>query len=163
MPELTDPVVAYLTQVDGEDHVAVVAATDSHDLKTEVGLGVARFVRQKDDPTVAEAAITVVDDVQGRGIGRLLLVALARLALARGVRVFRGEVLAENTRMRHLLKEVGASTRAADGQTLIFDVPIQEPVEALEKEPPHPLRRLLRAAAESLGMRSPADPPGVDQ
>jgi GNAT superfamily N-acetyltransferase len=155
MPELTDPMVAYLTQVDGEDHVAVVAGTDSHDLKSEVGLGVARFVRLADDPTVAEAAITVVDDAQGQGVGRLLLTALARLAVARGVRVFRGEVLAENTRMRHLLEEVGATLRgAADGQTLVFDVPIQEPLDALdpEKDPPHPLRRLLRAAAESLGM-----------
>src|SRR5689334_1091439 len=90
MPELTDPMVTYLTQVDGENHVAIVAGTDSHDLKTEVGLGVARFVRLADDPTVAEAAITVVDDVQGKGVGRLLLTALARIALAHGVRVFRG-------------------------------------------------------------------------
>lgn len=160
VPELTDEMVGYLTRVDGEDHVAVVAGTDSHDLKTEVGLGVARFVRLQEDPTVAEAAITVVDDVQGKGIGRLLLTALARLALARGVRVFRGEVLAENTRMRHLLEEVGATTHPADGQTLIFDVPIHGPVEALEqeKDPPHPLRRLLRAAAESLGMLPPTTP-----
>jgi GNAT superfamily N-acetyltransferase len=162
MPELTDPMVAYLTRVDGEDHVAIVAGTDSHDLKSEVGLGVARFVRLAGDAAVAEAAITVLDDAQGKGVGRLLLTALARLALARGVRVFRGEVLAENTRMCHLLEEVGATvTRAADGQTLVFDVPIHEPLEALdqEKEPVHPLRRLLRAAAESLGMVRPEPGP----
>lgn len=164
VPELTDEIVTYLTRVDGDRHVAIVAGTDSHDLKTEVGLGVARFVRLEDDPSVAEAAITVVDDAQGKGVGRLLLTALARIALARGVRTFRGEVLADNARMRHLLEEVGASTRMADGQTLVFDVPIQEPLEALdhEKEPPHPLRRLLRAAAESLGMvrvEKPADAP----
>jgi GNAT superfamily N-acetyltransferase len=161
VPELTDPMVEYLTHVDGENHVAIVAGTDSHDLKTEVGLGVARFVRLADDPTVAEAAITVVDDVQGKGIGRLLLTTLARIALARGVRVFRGEVLAENTRMRHLLEEVGATTHPADGQTLLFDVPIHEPLEALDKEPPHPLRRLLRAAAESLGMVPHQAPEGA--
>ncbi len=125
VPELTDEMVAYLTRVDGEDHVAIVAGTDSLDLKTEVGLGVARFVRLKDEPDVAEAAITVVDDAQGKGVGRLLLTALATLAVARGIRVFRGEVLAENARMRHLLDEVGAATRMADGQTLVFDVPIQ--------------------------------------
>src|SRR6202012_995416 len=102
---------AYLTQVDGDDHGAVVAGTDSLDLKTEVGLGVARFVRLEDEPGVAEAAGTVVDDAQGKGVGRLLLTALATLALGRGVRVFRGEVLAENTRMCHLLEELGATMR----------------------------------------------------
>ncbi len=152
VPELTDAMVTYLTQVDGADHVAIVAATDSLDLKTEVGLGVARFVRLADDPEVAEAAVTVLDEAQGRGIGRLLLSALAALALARGVRAFRGEVLAENATMRHLLDEVGAATRAEDGQTLVFDVPLHGPVEAVAREPSHPLRRLLRAAAGELGM-----------
>ena len=121
VPELTDEMVAYLTQVDGQNHLAVVATTDSLDLKTEVGLGVARFVRLAGEPEVAEAAVTVVDDVQGKGIGRLLLTALATHALSRGVRIFRGEVLVENTRMCHLLDEAGAALRAVDGQTLVFE------------------------------------------
>jgi GNAT superfamily N-acetyltransferase len=158
VPELTDAMVTYLTQVDGADHVAIVAATDSLDLKTEVGLGVARFVRLQDEPEVAEAAVTVADDVQGKGIGRLLLTALATLAVERGVRVFRGEVLAENTRMCRLLEELGAKMRVVDGQTLVFDVPLQEPVEAVAEEASHPLRRLLRAAAESLGIVPPRVP-----
>jgi GNAT superfamily N-acetyltransferase len=153
VPELTDEMLAYLTRVDGENHVAIVATTDSLDLKSEVGLGVARFVRLAEDPEVAEAAVTVLDDAQGKGLGRLLLRALAGLAPGCGVRAFRGEVLAENARMRHLLEEVGATMYVADGQTLVFDVPLHEPAEALEKEPSHALRRLLRAAAESLGRR----------
>lgn len=158
VPELTDEMVAYLTRIDGENHVAVVATTDSLDLKTEIGLGVARFVRLAGEPEVAEAAVTVVDDSQGKGIGRLLLTALATIALGRGVRAFRGEVLVENVRMVHLLQEVGATLRVVDGQTLVFDVPLQEPVEAVAKHPSHPLRRLLRAAAESLGMVSHQGP-----
>ncbi len=150
LPELTEEMVAYLTRVDGDKHVAIVATTESLDLKSEVGLGVARFVRLDDEPGVAEAAVTVVDDAQGRGIGRLLMRALATLALERGVRVFRGEVLADNERMRHMLEEVGATARPVDGDTLIFDVPVAPPVDALESEPSHPLRRLLRAAAEEL-------------
>jgi GNAT superfamily N-acetyltransferase len=157
VPELTDEMVAYLTQVDGQNHVAVVATTDSLDLKTELGLGVARFVRLAGEPDVAEAAVTVVDDVQGKGVGRLLLTALTSLAMDRGVRAFRGEVLVENTRMCRMLAEVGATVRVVDGQTLVFDVPLQEPRDALARQPSHPLRRLLRAAAESLGMG--AEPP----
>ena len=152
MPELTDDMVTYLTHVDGHDHVAVVATTDSLDLKTELGIGVARFVRLAGEPDVAEAAVTVVDDVQGKGVGRLLLTALTTLAVHRGVRAFRGEVLVENTRMCHLLAEVGATLRVVDAETLVFDVPLQGPVGAVAKQPSHPLRRLLRAAAESLGM-----------
>lgn len=152
MPELTDEMVAYLTQVDGQDHVAVVATTDSLDSKSEIGLGVARFVRLAGEPEVAEAAVTVVDDVQGKGLGRLLLTALTTLAVERGVRAFRGEVLVENTRMCHILGEVGAAMRVVDGDTMVFDVPLHEPAEAVAKQASHPLRRLLRAAAESLGM-----------
>lgn len=152
VPELTEGMLAYLTQVDAMNHVAIVATTDSLDLKTEVGLGVARFVRLDGEPEVAEAAVTVVDDMQGRGVGRLLLTALATQATTRGVRAFRGEVLAENTGIRHLLAEVGAVTRTAEGQTLVFDVPLQEPADAPSSAASHPLRRLLRAAAQSLGM-----------
>jgi len=149
--ELTDDMVHYLTAIDGKDHVAVVATTDSLDLKTELGLGVARFIRLKDEPEVAEAAVTVLDEAQGKGIARLLLRVLTQAALERGVRTFRAEVLAENLPMRRILAEVGAVVREDDGETLIFDVPLEWQAE----EPPpssdrhHPLRRLLRAAAES--------------
>jgi GNAT superfamily N-acetyltransferase len=158
VPALTDEMVAYLTQVDGEHHVAVVCAADSLDLKSEVGLGVARFVRLKDEPDVAEAAVTVIDDWQGKGIGRLLLRALTGLALARGVRVFRAEVLADNGGMRHLLDEAGAAVRAGDGQTLTFDVALPEPADAIAEQSAHPLRKLLRAAAASLRMGAPTEP-----
>ncbi|MFT3769937.1 MAG: GNAT family N-acetyltransferase [Minicystis sp.] len=156
MPELNDEMVRYLCEVDGDRHVAIVATTDSHDLKSEIGLGVARYVRLADTPDVAESAVTVVDEAQGRGVGRLLVHALARLARDRGVHSFRGTVLAENVRMRHMLEEVGAKLHPDDGQTLVFDVPLSWPAE---REAEHPLRRLLRAAAESLGLRPPSDVP----
>jgi GNAT superfamily N-acetyltransferase len=150
LSELTDEMVDYLTRVDGDQHVAIVATTDSHDLKSEVGLGVARFVRLPERPEVAEAAITVLDEAQGKGLGRLLMTALATIAAHHGVRVFRGEVLADNERMRHLLSEVGATALAEDGETLAFDVALPETAETIASERSHPLRRLLRAAAEEL-------------
>jgi GNAT superfamily N-acetyltransferase len=167
-PQMTDAMLEYLTRVDGDEHVAIVAVCDSLDLKSDVGLGVARFVRLDDRPDVAEAAITVLDEAQGRGIGRLLMRALARLAAERGVRTFRGEVLAANAGMRHLLDLVGARIvpaqdggGSADGPaaTLAFEVPVPAPPEALEQLPFHPLRRLLRAAAEEL--RKLPRPPAI--
>jgi hypothetical protein len=79
--DLSEEMLRYLTEVDGVDHVAIVAAGVSPDLKHEAGYGVARFVRRKDDAHVAEAAITVVDDMQHKGIGRILGIALAQAAI----------------------------------------------------------------------------------
>jgi hypothetical protein len=63
------------------------------------------------------------------------------------VRIVRGEVLADNERMRHLLSEVGATSGAVDSDTFTFDVALPDPAETIAKERSHPLRRLLRAVA----------------
>ena len=153
MPALSEDMVRYLTDVDGKDHVALVATCESHDLKSEVGLGVARFIRLRDEPDVAEAAVTVVDDMQRKGIGRILTQTLGEAALERGVKRFRGEVLADNAPMRGLLEGAGALVRDDQGGTLVFDVPLQ-PQAAVERE--SPLRRMLRIAAEFVAaLRAP--------
>jgi len=146
--ELSDEQVRYLTEIDEVNHVAIVAATDSHDLKTEVLLGVARFIRLPEEPEVAEAAVVVGDEMQGRGIGRLLLRALAEAARERGLRTLRAEVLASNTPMRRILGDVGAIVQSDDGATLVVDVPL---TSAEEEEKEGFLRRLLRAAAAIKG------------
>lgn len=146
--ELTDEKLRYLTDTDGVNHVAVVAVTDSLDLKSELGLGVARFVRLPAEPEVAEAAVTVVDDMQGKGIGRLLLVLLGKVARDRGVRTIRAEVLASNTPVREILREVGAVVRSDDGVTLAVDIPLDAAGDGAHRE--SPARRVLRAFAASL-------------
>jgi GNAT superfamily N-acetyltransferase len=158
--ELSDDMVRYFTEVDGVDHVAVVATTDSLDLKTEIGLGVARVIRLPGEPTVAEAAVTVSDDAQRKGIGRLLVRIVAEAALERGVKTIRAEVLASNAPMRRLLDEVSAVVRSDDGTTLVFDVPLEWHRVALNEgasdDADHPLLRLFRAVAEGLAqLRSP--------
>ena len=142
--ELSPELLRYLTVVDGVDHFAVVALVDSLDLKDDMGVGVARFVRLPGEKEVAEAAVTVVDDYQGRGLGRHLLMTLVLAAQERGVRKFRGEVLASNEPMRKLLEENGVvGTPAADG-TIAFDVPIDT------GEHQSTLRKLLHDTAASL-------------
>lgn len=146
---LSPAMLRYLTEVDGRDHVCVVATTDSLDLKEERGLGVARFVRLAGEPEVAEAAVTVADEAQGQGLGTLLLAALAELARARGLRAFRGHVLASNGPALELFerlgaKRVGEASPPGEEPVVTLEVPLGEE-ENTEREPV--LRRLFGALA----------------
>jgi GNAT superfamily N-acetyltransferase len=71
-PRLTAADLRALTDVDGNHHVALVA----RDVAGRA-IGIARFVRDRDDPATAEAAVTVVDAWQGRGVGTRLARALS--------------------------------------------------------------------------------------
>lgn len=150
--DLSDQMLDYLTQTDGMDHLAIAAVTSSLDLKHDVGLGVARFIRLPDQPSVAEAAVTVVDEAQGKGLGRMLLEVLAIAARERGVHTFRAEVLSSNAGVRNILAEAGGTIQSDNGETLVFDVPLDSAQDEVETSRDHPLWRMLRAAAESVGL-----------
>jgi GNAT superfamily N-acetyltransferase len=145
---LTDQQLRYLVNVDGHDHVAIVVERDTPGPQGEVGLAIARFVRLKDDPSVAEAAITVADDMQGKGLGRLLALTLARAAHERGVRRFRGEILEDNTAVRQLLADVGAMVSTPEDGGMVFDVDLAPTPFAPGSRLDLIARRLLRAAAQ---------------
>lgn len=134
----------YLTEVDFVDHFAWVA--DLPDEPGDPGIGVARWIRLRDAPAEAEAAVTVVDAMQGRGIGTGLLWVLARSALERGVTAFRVAVLGDNRPMLHLLSQSGARRGAWEGGVVEFVVPLTG--DSLG-EPP--TRLVLKAVAAGLG------------
>lgn len=96
--DLSDRELAYLTEVDFVNHVALVAVLGSGE--SPEGVGVARYIVEfGTDPLRAEAAFAVVDRHQNRGIGTQLLYHLAGVAREAGVRIFTGEVLGENFKM----------------------------------------------------------------
>lgn len=103
MAELSDEDVTYLTQVDHHDHEALAAL----DAGTGDGVGVARFVRCAGRPDTAEAAVTVIDEWQGRGVGTALLDLLAARARAEGVARFTALLFAENRDVLELLQGLG--------------------------------------------------------
>jgi GNAT superfamily N-acetyltransferase len=151
LDRLDDATVHYLTQVDGDRHVAIVAVTDSPDLKTEIGLGVARFVRVADEANIAEAAVVVVDDYQGRGVGTFLAELLAIAARERGIERFRAEVLASNEPMRKLMDDVHATAVRVHDESVVFEIPIADgdattPGARLEAA----IRRMLAMAARQM-------------
>ena len=99
---LTAEELAYYTQVDHETHEAFVAA----DVETGEGVGVARYVRDDDDPRQARFACTVIDTWQERGVGSVLAERLAGRARAAGIERFRALLLVGNRRGRRLLAHV---------------------------------------------------------
>lgn len=148
---LSNAELRYFTEVDGVDHVAIGAVAQRGG-EAEEGVGVARFVRLSDEPEVAEAAIAVVDDWHGRGVGTLLLKRLAAAASERGVRHFRCDVLAENDPMKRLLADVGADAtfhQMADGVVRVdMSLPPAEPARALRDTALH--RVLSHAARQAV-------------
>jgi GNAT superfamily N-acetyltransferase len=99
---LSDAEVAYFTDVNHVDHEALVAA----DAAETRGFGVARYIRDSQDPTRAEFAVVVVDDLQGGGLAPILLDRLARRARAAGITHFDAHVLPENRRMLDLARQM---------------------------------------------------------
>jgi RimJ/RimL family protein N-acetyltransferase len=91
----------YLTEVDGRDHVALVAEHPSGPARRLIA--VARFVRLAEDPHAAEVAITVADDWQGRGLGSLLSEQLAAEARRLGIRRFTATMAASNVPAHRLM------------------------------------------------------------
>lgn len=122
--DLDEDMLDYLTQVDQKNHVALVATVASPDLKTDIGAGIARFIRVEGEPSVAEGAITVADGMQRRGIGTLLARELAGAARAAGIRTMRAEVLESNALMRSILAHAGAVGHDAHDGTVAYDLAI---------------------------------------
>lgn len=142
---LTDKQLRYFTELDYDDHVAW-GALDPEDAE-HPGMGVARWIRLREDPEVAEVAIVVADDYQGRGLGTILLAALLHTARARGIRVFRNYVLEQNDEMLSLLGQLGAISNPIGGGMYEVDMPIPDTDDAL---PDTPAGRVLRSFAERL-------------
>jgi GNAT superfamily N-acetyltransferase len=102
-PELSEATVRYLTEIDHHDHEAIAALDD----KTGEGIAVARYVRDPERPDVAEVAVTVIDDWQGKGVGTLLLEVLGARARAEGIHTFTALMLATNDEMLDVFKALG--------------------------------------------------------
>jgi GNAT superfamily N-acetyltransferase len=101
-PALSGPMVDYLTAVDHHDHEAIVALDESGE-----GVGVARYVRHAKRPEAAEAAVTVVGDWQGRGLGTLLLEVLCARAREEGITTMTALMLAGNEEVMDLIAGLG--------------------------------------------------------
>jgi GNAT superfamily N-acetyltransferase len=136
IPQLTDSMLAFLTSVDGFNHRAWGAVVQEP--AGPVGAGVVRWVRTRADPVVADLAVTVIDDYQGRGLGGLLLDVAVLDALAHGVERFEGLVLGENLSSRRMLGRGGATFHPDGGGILTFNLPLRPRFDLLRGSSPLP-------------------------
>ncbi|CAN5372029.1 hypothetical protein BH23ACT9_BH23ACT9_37010 [soil metagenome] len=122
---LTSSQLAYLTDVEHHDHDALVAFDP--DLPDVPGVAVARYIRLQETPEIAEAAITVIDSHQGRGIGTTLVALLEQIAHPRGITRFRNYVLAENTAMMEIFRQLDGDIVQEGPGLYRVDVPVLGP------------------------------------
>jgi protein lysine acetyltransferase len=114
---LSESELRYLTEVDGHDHVALVAVRPE---APDVLVAVGRWVRLRDDPEVAEIAFVVSDALRRQGLGTELARALADAARERGVRRFVATMLPDNLAAHRLF------ARVAQMRDVTSDGPIHE-------------------------------------
>jgi GNAT superfamily N-acetyltransferase len=108
-------------------------------------MGVARYVRLPAEPAVAEAAVTVVDEYQRRGLGTLLLGLLAATARAADITAFRSYVLEDNAPIRRLLAGLGARDSFDSPGVVRVDTPLDP-----DLMPDSPVSRVVRDMASRL-------------
>ena len=99
---LTHRQLDYFTHVDQIDHFAWGVLGPM-----ERPVATARYVRLDNTPTIAELAVTVVDEFQGRGVGSFLVSATALAAHRNRIELLRAHVLADNDRMLGVLEGFG--------------------------------------------------------
>ncbi len=139
---LSEKQLSYLTEIDYEDHFAWIAHLPDEGGR---GVGVARWVRAKDEPTVAEAAVTVIDPFHNKGIGSTLLRLATVSAVERGIRFFRAWTLGGNQPMIEILMNLGAQPGRWEQGVQEIMVPLPETVSGVG-ESPAPL--ILKAVAD---------------
>ncbi|HEX6382244.1 MAG TPA: GNAT family N-acetyltransferase, partial [Acidimicrobiia bacterium] len=133
VPRLTSSMLDFLTSVDGINHRAWGALIDEP--AGPVGAGVIRWVRSRTDPAVADMAVTVIDDYQGRGLGALLQDVAIVDAFACGIERFEGIVLGENIASRRMLARGGARLRSEGDGMMAFTLELRPRMDRLRGSP----------------------------
>lgn len=98
----------YLSDVDQRSHVAWGA------LVGDEAAGVGRYIMM-DDPTKAEIALTVLDSMQRRGVGRALFEALIAVGRHDGIHEFAFEARSDNEAVISLMADIEVTPLMTDG------------------------------------------------
>lgn len=109
----TEQELHYLTHCDFVDHIGLVFMVLDNAGQEVDGVGVARCIRMREDPELAEVAIVFIDEWQRRGAGTVLLGHLADLAWQAGICRWQAFMLDGNTAAERLFEKFGACEKVA--------------------------------------------------
>ena len=117
---------SWIVGVDYRDRYGLVATTGDR----IVGHG----AYQRTDDGRAEVAFAVADEMQGKGLGTILLGHLAEVAESSGIRTFEAEVLPQNHKMVEVFRESGFPVRLTSKPgTICVEFPASLSPEAVER------------------------------
>ena len=116
-PRLSDRELTYLTEVDHVSHTALVAVDASGQL-----IGDARYATARPGDRIADFAVTVADDWQGRGVGTRLAARVIDAARANGMTRLTAMTLWDNTAAIALLRRLGFLRAGYDGDALEYEL-----------------------------------------
>jgi GNAT superfamily N-acetyltransferase len=112
---LSDEELDFFVNVDHDQHEAVGALTADR----RRGLGIGRYIRLSPESPAAEVAVVVADEVQGRGLGRIIVEELAERARAHGIARFVAQTGVTNRAFRRIMERIGPTrTLAVEGSTI---------------------------------------------
>lgn len=122
--ELSTSMLVRFTQIDYDREMALIATRELDGAEQQIG--VARYVILPDGES-CEFALAVSDEVQGQGLGTILMNRLMDVAAAKGLRLIQGDVLASNKKMLALMQRLGFSVRPSrdDYNIRIVEKPLQ--------------------------------------
>ncbi len=120
----TETELDYLLNIDNVHHLAI-GAIDCK--KKGIGIGLARYINQADKPDRAEAALTIIDEYQGRGLGTLLYRALMDEAFNNGIRTLNNVIMKDNRAMLHILEQMGAQQVSENEQAYELELHLSSP------------------------------------
>jgi GNAT superfamily N-acetyltransferase len=137
LPELSPDMAWRFSHVNYTNRMALVAETADSEPPQVIAVG--RYERTRSEPThpgsphestndstpdsdTAELGLVVLDQWQGRGLGRILLHQLLAVAARNGITRFTADILADNRRMLHLLATEGRviQSKSSGGVTTLL-------------------------------------------
>ena len=106
--ELSREMLVRFTQLDYSRELAFIATLNKGDENIEIG--VARYFTNPDGES-GEIALVVADEWQNLGLGTRLMYCIIDAAKEKKFQTLEGEVLANNTKMLHLMRKLGFSQK----------------------------------------------------
>jgi len=89
-----------------------------------IGVGIGRFIRLKEEPKIAEAAFTITDPYQRKGLGGVLFSVLNIAAASVGIEIFRYYVLESNEFVLESLSHMDSVRRSYEKGVVIIDIAV---------------------------------------